>query len=80
MKNLPSPCVSICKLNKSTGFCEGCFRTENEIALWPSMNNDERLSLLPILRERQGLKRRVNRRNIKKLIKIRNTNESLQVS
>ena len=69
MKNLPSPCVSICKLNKLTGFCEGCFRTENEIALWPSMNNDERLSLLPILRERQGLKRRVNRRNIKKVNK-----------
>ena len=69
MKNLPSPCVSICKLNKSTGFCEGCFRTENEIALWSSMNNDERLSLLPILRERQGLKRRVNRRNIKKINK-----------
>ena len=69
MKNLPSPCVSICKLNTSTGFCEGCFRTENEIALWPSMNNDERLSLLPILRERQGLKRRVNRRSIKKINK-----------
>ena len=69
MKNLPSPCVSICKLNKSTGFCEGCFRTENEIALWSSMNNDERLSLLPILRERQGIKRRVNRRNITKIIK-----------
>ena len=69
MKNLPSPCVSICKLNKSTGFCEGCYRTENEIALWPSMKNDERLSLLPILRERQGLKRRVNRRNIKKFNK-----------
>ena len=69
MKNLPSPCVSICKLNKLTGFCEGCFRTENEIALWPSMNDDERLSLLPILRERQGLKRRVNRRSIKKINK-----------
>ena len=69
MKNLPSPCVSICKLNKSTGFCEGCFRTENEIALWPSMNNDARLSLLPILRERQGIKRRVNRRNIRKINK-----------
>ena len=69
MKNLPSPCVSICKLNKSTGICEGCFRTKNEIALWPSMNNDERLSLLPILRERQGLKRRVNRRSIKKINK-----------
>ena len=40
-ENLPSPCVSICKLNKLTGFCEGCFRTENEIAFCP-MNNDER--------------------------------------
>ena len=69
MKNLPSPCVSICKLNKSTGFCEGCYRTENEIALCPSMDNNERLSLLPILRERQGLKRRVNRRIIKKINK-----------
>ena len=69
IRDRPSPCVSICKLNKSTGFCEGCFRTENEIALWPSMNNDERLSLLPILRERQGLKRRVNRRSIKKINK-----------
>ena len=69
MKNLPSPCVSICKLNKSTGFCEGCYRTENEIALWPSMDNNERLSLLPILRERQGLKRRDSRRSIKKINK-----------
>ena len=32
-------------------------------------NDDERLSLLPILRERQGLKRRVNRRSIKKINK-----------
>ena len=79
MKNLPSPCVSICKLNKSTGFCEGCFRTENEIALWSSMNNDERF-LYYLYLGKTRLKRRVNRRNIKKLIKIRNTNESLQVS
>ena len=62
MINLPSPCISICKLNKSTGFCDGCFRTINEISKWPSMTDVERMSLLEILRQRQGFKRRVNRR------------------
>jgi len=62
MKNLPSPCISICKLNKSTGYCDGCFRTEDEIALWPSMSEDGKLNMLNILRQRQGIKRRVNRR------------------
>ena len=62
MKNLPSPCISICKLNKSTGYCDGCFRTEHEIALWPSMSEDDKLNMLNILRQRQGIKRRVNRR------------------
>ena len=62
MINLPSPCISICKLNKSTGFCDGCFRTINEISEWPSMTDVERMSLLETLRQRQGIKRRVNRR------------------
>ena len=62
MKNLPSPCISICKLNKSTGYCDGCFRTEDEIALWPSMSDEDKFNMLNILRQRQGIKKRVNRR------------------
>ena len=62
MKNLPSPCISICKLNQSTGYCDGCFRTEDEIALWPSMSDEDKLNMLNILRQRQGIKRRINRR------------------
>ena len=62
MKNLPSPCISICKLDKSTGYCDGCFRTEDEIALWPSMSDEDKLNMLNILRQRQGIKRRINRR------------------
>ena len=65
MINLPSPCISICKLNKSTGFCDGCFRTINEISQWPSMTDVERMTLLETLRQRQGIKRRVNRRRKK---------------
>ena len=62
MKNLPSPCISICKLNKSTGYCDGCFRTEDEIALWPSMSDEDKFNMLNTLRQRQGIKKRVNRR------------------
>ena len=65
MINLPSPCISICKLNKSTGFCDGCFRTINGISQWPSMTDVERMSLIETLRQRQGIKRRVNRRRKK---------------
>ena len=62
MRNLPSPCISICKLNKISGFCDGCFRTKDEIAKWPSMTDSERWSVVEKLRERQGFKRKVNRR------------------
>ncbi len=33
----PSPCNSICTMNSHSGFCNGCFRTLNEIATWGSM-------------------------------------------
>ncbi|HEX2545549.1 MAG TPA: DUF1289 domain-containing protein [Ramlibacter sp.] len=31
---LPSPCISVCRMNPDTGFCEGCWRTLDEIADW----------------------------------------------
>jgi predicted Fe-S protein YdhL (DUF1289 family) len=34
---VPSPCVSICRMSPSTELCEGCFRTLDEIALWGRM-------------------------------------------
>ena len=33
----PSPCISICRMDADTGFCEGCFRTLDEIAAWGMM-------------------------------------------
>ena len=33
---VPSPCISICRMNAVTGLCEGCFRTRDEIAAWSS--------------------------------------------
>ena len=34
---LPSPCVSICRMDPVRGLCEGCLRTIDEIAGWSSM-------------------------------------------
>lgn len=31
---LPSPCVSVCRMDAGSGLCEGCLRTIDEIASW----------------------------------------------
>ncbi len=33
-QNIPSPCVSICRLDASGELCIGCLRTLDEIRLW----------------------------------------------
>lgn len=38
-ENIPSPCVSICRMDASSDLCEGCFRTIDEIRVW-SLSND----------------------------------------
>ena len=38
----PSPCISICRMDAATGWCEGCFRTLDEIAAWGRMADDAR--------------------------------------
>lgn len=36
---VPSPCVSVCHMNTSSGYCEGCLRTIDEIATWSMMDD-----------------------------------------
>lgn len=31
---VPSPCVSVCRMDTGSGLCEGCFRTLDEIGDW----------------------------------------------
>lgn len=35
-ENVPSPCVSVCRMSELTNLCEGCYRTLDEIRLWSS--------------------------------------------
>jgi uncharacterized protein len=52
-----SPCTSVCRLNASTGWCEGCYRSIDEIAAWSTMSDPERLKVWRLLgpRRRQGV-------------------------
>ena len=37
--SLPSPCVSVCRMDAASGLCEGCMRTIDEIAAWGAMDD-----------------------------------------
>jgi predicted Fe-S protein YdhL (DUF1289 family) len=38
--DVPSPCISVCRVDAATEFCEGCFRTLDEIAAWGQMDDE----------------------------------------
>lgn len=50
--DVPSPCISICRMSASSGLCEGCFRTGDEIAGWSSAGNDGKRALWSLIEQR----------------------------
>lgn len=50
---VPSPCNSVCRMNPRTGWCEGCFRTIEEIASWSRMEDDEKRAVWIQLQQRR---------------------------
>jgi len=56
--SIPSPCISVCRLDPSSGWCLGCARTIAEIAAWGGLDDAGKRAvwaLLPARRERLGL-------------------------
>ncbi len=39
---VPSPCINVCRMDASSGWCEGCLRTIDEIAGWSLYDDDEK--------------------------------------
>lgn len=44
-RDVPSPCISICRMDPASGFCEGCLRTLDEIAAWSGMDDATKRSV-----------------------------------
>jgi len=49
---VPSPCVSICRMDPASGLCVGCLRTLDEIAQWSQMKDDDKRAVLEQLEAR----------------------------
>ncbi|MFT5659029.1 MAG: putative Fe-S protein YdhL (DUF1289 family) [Gammaproteobacteria bacterium] len=49
---VPSPCIKVCQFSGSD-FCDGCFRTLDEIREWMIMPRDEKLLVLDKIAERK---------------------------
>lgn len=49
-----SPCVEVCSIDETTGYCYGCGRTLSEIADWPRMTPEEKRRVLAELDERKS--------------------------
>ena len=49
---VPSPCVSVCRMDAITGWCEGCRRTLDEIAAWGRMDEPGKRSVWAVIESR----------------------------
>ncbi len=50
---IPSPCGSVCRMNESTGLCEGCYRTIEEIVQWSSADDVGKRAIWTRIKQRR---------------------------
>ena len=55
---VPSPCVSVCRMEANGGVCEGCLRTLDEIAGWSDLDDDGKREVWQAIAQRITLQRR----------------------
>lgn len=56
-----SPCISVCRMDEATGWCAGCLRTLDEIAVWSIFSDDEKRAVCEELSQRRLQWRRLKR-------------------
>jgi len=53
IKEVQSPCISVCAMNDATGFCHGCYRTVEEIQDWWDLDNTAKQKIVDETLKRQ---------------------------
>jgi len=48
-----SPCNQVCRIDPTSGYCEGCRRTIEEIIAWPGADDHWKRAVLGRLKARQ---------------------------
>jgi len=52
--DVPSPCISVCRMSAATGWCEGCFRTRDEIAAWSRADDNSKRGIWSAIEQRMA--------------------------
>lgn len=51
---VPSPCMSICRIDAVRANCEGCFLTLDEIAVWSRLDDASKRDVWHAIAQRAG--------------------------
>lgn len=52
---VPSPCISICRIDAASGLCVGCLRTIDEIIAWGRQTDLEKRMVWCLITQRAGM-------------------------
>jgi len=53
-EEVQSPCIGVCSIDETSGYCQGCYRTIDEIKNWWDMSPPEQTQLVTELEQRQS--------------------------
>ncbi len=53
-QGVPSPCISVCRMDDVSGLCLGCFRTIDEIMVWGRQDDAGRRTVWRHILQRAG--------------------------
>ncbi len=54
-QRVPSPCISVCRMDDDSGLCLGCFRTIDEIVAWGPQSEKDKRAVWRLIARRAGL-------------------------
>lgn len=54
LNEIASPCIGVCTMSEATGYCQGCYRTMDEIRDWWDMTSEQKRDVLSVLDQRMG--------------------------
>jgi len=66
MTAIESPCILVCSIDLRTGYCFGCGRTREEIAMWSAMTPQQRRDVMAVLPTRLETVERKPRRETRR--------------
>ena len=50
---IQSPCIGVCNMDDSTGLCQGCYRTMDEIQGWWDLDNTQKQVVINLASQRE---------------------------